>query len=195
MTSAIYLAGPEVFLPPAIRQDILRQKKAILNSLGMQALSPCDNDAEVTLDAEGASAIYLGNIRMMESAAGALVNLTPFRGPSADSGTVFELGFLVARHVPAVGYSSCRQSYPQRVPSSEMGIDLNGAAIEPFGLADNLMLICGLETNQHCGLVLGNRTMPEKGFAPEHYFDPDLFREAALLLQQRINRRTPHSKS
>jgi nucleoside 2-deoxyribosyltransferase len=76
-------------------------------------------------------------------------NLTPFRGPSADPGTVFELGFLFARNKPVFGYTGSAADYVQRVhgvpgPGGEPNsrpLDCNGYAVEDFGLADNLMVV------------------------------------------------------
>ena len=87
---AIYLAGPEVFLDEGARTDIITAKQSILRRLGMVGLDPMDNElslADDTPPAEKAQAIYRANRDLMDRCDGALVNLTPFRGPSADAGT------------------------------------------------------------------------------------------------------------
>lgn len=43
-----------------------------------------------------------------------VANLTPFRGPSADAGTVYELGFMSGRIKPSFGYSNVPGSYFDR---------------------------------------------------------------------------------
>ena len=62
----------------------------------------------------------------MKEADAIIANLTPFRGPSADTGTVYELGYMAA----AVNSVSDIQTIPRRmstasndlVPSSLMAI-------------------------------------------------------------------------
>jgi nucleoside 2-deoxyribosyltransferase len=66
-----------------------------------------------------------------------VANLTPFRGPSADPGTVYELGWMIGRGKRALGYSNDPRDLAARVAP-------DGLAVEDFGEADNLMLACGL---------------------------------------------------
>ena len=79
-----------------------------------------------------------------------IVNLTPFRGPSADVGSAYEMGYMRALGRPIFAYSNDARSYIDRV-SSFCGDDLrtrpsgeyedpDGMAIEPFMLCENLML-------------------------------------------------------
>jgi len=63
-----------------------------------------------------------------------LVNLTPFRGVSADCGTVLELGFLFARGVPVYGYSSAHGAYLDRVAASPVGL-VRAVGIRPTAMA------------------------------------------------------------
>jgi nucleoside 2-deoxyribosyltransferase len=67
-----------------------------------------------------------------------LANLTPFRGPSADVGTAFEMGYLFGRGFPVFGYTSHVDDYAARVRGQEPGD--GEQMVEAFGLADNLML-------------------------------------------------------
>ncbi len=90
----IYLAGPDVFLPDAI--EIGRRKVEICARHGLTGLYPLDN--VVDLSASDASlAIFKANEAMMDAADAIIANLTPFRGPSADAGTVYELGYAAGR--------------------------------------------------------------------------------------------------
>ena len=85
----------------------------------------------------------------MRRADAGLFNLTPFRGPSADAGTVFELGFLSALGKPLYGYSNSSELYVDRVAALQGPLrhhegyswDSDGYSVEPFGLPDNLMII------------------------------------------------------
>src|SRR5260370_12894467 len=87
----IYLAGPDVFLPDAV--DIGRRKVELCKRHGLIGLYPLDNAIDIA--AEDASLrIFRGNETMMIEADAIIANLTPFRGPGADAGTVYELVFM-----------------------------------------------------------------------------------------------------
>ena len=73
-----------------------------------------------------------------------IVNLTPFRGPSADVGSAYEMGFMRALGRPIFAYSNDSRLFLDRIralcgdavrlrPTGE-NEDLDGMAIEPFGL-------------------------------------------------------------
>ncbi|TBW49220.1 nucleoside 2-deoxyribosyltransferase [Marinobacter halodurans] len=180
-TPSVYLAGPEVFFPEAVRAHIDRRRKVLLMEAGLEGLSPSDNAIDIAHEADPARAIYDANLALMAQADGLIANLTPFRGPSADAGTVYELGYMLGQGKPAVGFTVCQTPYNARVEGED--IDPNGAAIEPFGLADNLMLDCGLA--RAGGVMLqGERAYPPTGFAPADYFDEALFRQAVACLKR-----------
>ena len=93
---------------------------------------------------------------MMNRADAIIANLTPFRGPSADVGTVYELGYMAGRHKLCLGYSNDAALYADRVReftlvTSRDGhlTDANGLAVENFGLADNLMMVQLLALSGH----------------------------------------------
>jgi nucleoside 2-deoxyribosyltransferase len=95
---------------------------------------------------------------MMEDADAVIAHLTPFRGPSADAGTVFELGYMAARGKICTGYTNRRDSYADRIesvpevaPDSSglVSLDREGHVIENFGLTDNLMIVHALEAFGH----------------------------------------------
>jgi nucleoside 2-deoxyribosyltransferase len=100
--------------------------------------------------------IFRGCVAMMEAADAVIANLTPFRGPSADAGTVYELGFMAARGKLCAGYSNVPGSYSERVDGERkihdglhLGVDHDGNEIENFGLADNLMIVHALDIYGH----------------------------------------------
>jgi nucleoside 2-deoxyribosyltransferase len=147
MPLKIYLAGPDVFLPNA--REVGRRKVELCRELGFEGLFPLDEEPEVSGDAFG---IFRGNCALMREADIGLFNLTPFRGPSADPGTVFELGFMFANAKQLYGYTSDPRIYLDRVASSfetaETGTgprDRNTFAVENFGLRDNLMIVAAIE--------------------------------------------------
>ena len=138
----LYLAGPDVFLREAVK--IGHRKSALCREHGFEGLFPLDND----VPPDDATAIFTANRILMDRADAGLFNLSPFRGPSADAGTVFELGTMAAQGKPVFGYSNATAAYAARAVAShgptteEDGIlrDRNGHMVERFGLADNLMI-------------------------------------------------------
>src|SRR3981081_4511141 len=145
----IYLAGPDVFLPDAV--DIGRRKAELCRRHGVTGLYPLDNSVE--LAARDASLkIFRGNEAMMNEADAIIANLTPFRGPSADAGTVYEVGYMAGRGKLCLGYSNDPSTYTDRVRQltdvvSRDGrlVDAMGLTVEDFGLSDNLMMIHALD--------------------------------------------------
>ena len=146
----IYLAGPDVFLPDAI--EIGRRKAEICARHGLTGLYPLDNSVDLAA-ATASLDIFKGNEAMMEAADAIIANLTPFRGPSADAGTVYELGYMAGRGKLCLGYSNDPVSYAERtarlhqVTSASDGrlIDAEGLTVEEFGLPDNLMMMHALD--------------------------------------------------
>ena len=51
----------------------------------------------------------------MDAADAIIANLTPFRGPSADAGTVYELGYMAGRGKLCLAYSNDPAVYAERV--------------------------------------------------------------------------------
>jgi nucleoside 2-deoxyribosyltransferase len=141
----LYLAGPDVFLPNAL--EIGSRKRALCAARGFEGLFPIDVEADPKRPASAAS-IFSANCALMRLADAGVFNLTPFRGPSADAGTVFELGFLFALGKPVHGYASRGGDYAQRVREQGDKLarrggrlwDEAGFAVEDFGLPDNLMI-------------------------------------------------------
>lgn len=187
----VYLAGPEVFFPEAVRTAIDDCKKRILADFGLTGWSPSDNVLDLENAPDPAQVIYDANCSLMDRAVALIANLTPFRGPSADAGTVYELGYMLARGKPAVGFSVCATPYNRRV-SRHTGAtpdrDANGAAIEPFGLCDNLMLDCGL-ARAGGALIAGAREYRTTGFTPQDCFDEAVFVQAVEHLRSQLDRR------
>jgi nucleoside 2-deoxyribosyltransferase len=152
----IYLAGPDVFLPDAVEAG--RRKVALCRRHGLTGLYPLDN--AVDLAAKDASLrIFRGNESMMNEADAIIANLTPFRGPGADAGTVYELGYMTGRGKLCLGYSNDPTSYADRVRNFTTVtvrdghfVDTQGLAVENFDLADNLMMIHAIELHG-CALV------------------------------------------
>ncbi len=143
----VYLAGPEVFLPHAI--EVGRLKKELCARHGLVGLFPFDNEVgEVPPGERVDGLIYRANVAMMRQAHCAVLNLTPFRGPGADNGTVFELGFMTALGKPVFGYANeagdylgrLRRRGPASLGDDGRWRDADGLTVEDFGNGDNLMV-------------------------------------------------------
>jgi len=161
VTKRIYLAGPEVFLINA--REIGARKRAICERHGLAGVFPGDEEApcDPTLpSAEQGLAVSRAMERVMHGCDAMIVNLTPFRGPSADVGSAYEMGFMRALGRPIFAYSNDGRPFLDRVaafcggamrqrPSGEHE-DADGMAIEPFTLHDNLMLAGGIIASGGC---------------------------------------------
>jgi nucleoside 2-deoxyribosyltransferase len=152
----VYLAGPDVFLPDAVETG--RRKVELCARHGLIGLYPLDNAIDpATKDIS--LRIFRANEAMMNEADAIIANLTPFRGSSADAGTVYELGYMAASGKLCLGYSNDPSSYADRVrgfiavtPRDGHLFDAEGLTVEDFGLADNLMMIHALDL-YGCALV------------------------------------------
>jgi nucleoside 2-deoxyribosyltransferase len=161
MSKRIYLAGPEVFLANA--HEIGARKRAVCERHGLVGVFPADEEdaCDPTRPlAERGLAISRAMERVMQGCDAMIVNLTPFRSPSADVGSAYEMGFMRAIGRPIFAYSNDGRSFLDRVaafcggalrvrPTGEHE-DPDGMAIEPFELLDNLMLAGGVIASGGC---------------------------------------------
>src|SRR5215207_2830539 len=157
MGMKVYLAGPEVFLPDAAALGA--QKKALCERYGFTGLFPFDSEVDAVLACERADrTVYRANVALMQEADCAIVNLTPFRGPSADVGSVFELGMMVGLGKCVSGYSNTTTDLLSRVRQTgsvsfndedRVWRDQHGMRVENFGNADNLMIDACLAEQGH----------------------------------------------
>lgn len=150
----VYLAGPDVFLPDAAA--MAAEKKRLCALHGLEGVFPTDPRPDPAADAAPDLwyAIYLRNEAHIRACDALVANLTPFRGPSADAGTVYELGFMRALGRPVMGYSNDAGDFASRtlrflgnqVSRNAEGrwVDGEGLALEEFGLTDNLMIDGGI---------------------------------------------------
>jgi len=180
----VYLAGPEVFLPNAREQ--LDRKIALTRAAGLVPVSPGDlTIPETPTKRERGLAISAIDEQLMHSADAIIANLTPFRGIAADTGTVFELGFMCGlgklvfaySNTAADHFSRTRDYYGGRVALSADG-HLRGPdemLLEDFDMAENLMLDGGVE--RRGGRVIMRDVPPER-----LYTDTAAFEECLRLL-------------
>jgi nucleoside 2-deoxyribosyltransferase len=150
MSKRIYLAGPEVFLSNA--KEIGEQKKALCRKYGFEGIFPID----VEVDAQDKSPREIGlcisdiNEALIRSCDIVIANITPFRGPSADVGTVYEMGFAHGLGKKVLAYTNDPEPFTQRTLKALDGKvsreldgrlrDRLGMFIEENALVDNLMI-------------------------------------------------------
>ena len=149
----LYLAGPSVFAadPAAEGQKL----KCICSAHGALGLYPLDSeisDGDAQTDIPGA--IREANMDLIRQCDAVVADMVPFRGPSMDPGTAYEMGAGAALGKLIVGYTSDSRPYVERV-GAHIGVtrsggklwDSRGMQVEDFGvhLADNLMMARGVD--------------------------------------------------
>ena len=134
-----YMAGPDVFHPDAkINAEVTRELCA---KHGIKALIPLDNEVETTNSKSQISQeIYEKNKNLMDTADVFIVNMSPFRGPSTDVGTAFEMGYAAAKGIPVYAFTSDMREYHVRVEEYMKHAGNDGQGVENFGNIDNTML-------------------------------------------------------
>ena len=185
----VYLAGPDVFLPDAAgRAGALKQ---ICARYGLEGVSPLDAHPEPPAAWSGLAEparIHRQNEAHILRCDALIANLTPFRGPSADVGTAFELGFMRALGRPVFGYATTALGFTARTLAAlGAGIaehgdgwrDAHGMAVEAFGLFDNLMLDGGITAS---GGILVAEDRPET----ERWSDLTVFERCVRLAAERL---------
>lgn len=138
----VYLAGPDVFFPEAF--EAAQRRKAFLSGLKMEGVFPLD--AQENPSAATGASIFKANRALLDSCQALLANITPFRGPSADVGTVWEIGYAYGQGKPVAAYTANTSIYREKVfhggwsDAAHATHDKHGHEIEHFGDIDNLMI-------------------------------------------------------
>ena len=101
----VFLAGPEVFLPDAIQMG--KRKKELSLKYGFEGVFSLDAEMDVSDLQPREAGLQKGrsNEKLIASCDALIANITPFRGPSADVGTVYEIGFARARGMIVYAYT------------------------------------------------------------------------------------------
>jgi nucleoside 2-deoxyribosyltransferase len=143
-TPLAYLAGPALFSPEAGR--LYAEMKKMCARHGLDGRSPLD---DVALDAATIRQLNQAKIRAADCV---LADVGPFRGPNADDGTAWEMGYAEALGKLVVPYTTDRRTYLDRAVWFLGAVrhlegapweDMSGQAVEDFGLTCNLMLSAG----------------------------------------------------
>jgi nucleoside 2-deoxyribosyltransferase len=153
----IYLAGPDVFLRDA--RELAAKKKALCVEYGYEGVFPFDTVLDFTrlTPMQRAMRIYAADEALMNACDICVAHMTPFRGPSMDVGTAYEMGYMRAQGKLVLGYTNVIGDIAARVaaffggadritqrPDSGAHEDPDGMMIEGFGMVDNLMLDGGV---------------------------------------------------
>jgi nucleoside 2-deoxyribosyltransferase len=196
----VYLAGPDVFVPDAqARGAALRAvcaRHGLAGVFPLDELEGGDDPAWATLTE--AHRIARRNEAHIASCQALVANLTPFRGPSADAGTVFELGYMRALGRPVFGWSNSALPFAARTrafcaPHAARGPDgawrdAEGMLLEEFpAMADNLMIDGAIAAS---GGVLVVRDVP----ATARWQDLAAFEECVAAVA-RLLRRTATARA
>ena len=172
----IYLAGPEVFFPAEGHQSIVSEKKRLLQEYGFEGIDPLDTELAFSgneAKLRRGHRIYRANRELMDSCDAIIANLTPFRGVSADPGTVFEVGYMIGQGKPAFGFTLDSRHYRERTSSTDL--DEQGHTIEDFEMSDNLMIEGGIYGS-------GGQLFVAEQPDDHRFFSAELFRRCVRAL-------------
>jgi len=130
----------------------------------------------MTITPERGLEIYRANRKLMDSCDAIIANLTPFRGISADPGTVYEVGYMTGQGKPAFGFTLDSRPYRERVIAA--GQADPGHTIEDFDLSDNLMIEGGIRES-------GGQVFVAEQPGEHPFFSAELFRRCVEALADR----------
>jgi nucleoside 2-deoxyribosyltransferase len=135
----VYTAGPAVFFPDLADRIATSHRNADAHDL--EAIVPGDVlDRPANFPPKPTlHDIYRLNVERLHRCDAVVADLTPFRGPSADVGTVWEIGFAIALGKPVFGYTADPREYREKVAP-------DGLRIEDHGAVDNLMIAASVES-------------------------------------------------
>lgn len=187
----IYLAGPDVFLANCL--DIDKEKKVICKKYALRGFVPSDNnvgrESGHNTAYDLAMNIAKANFELMKEADSCIANLTPFRGPSADVGTVGEIHYMYGLGKPVFGYSNDSRLYDQRViddyykgevvdkydnmlKSKALRGKNDDMLVENYDAFDNLMIPYTMENS-------GGRFFKAQSTCEDYYGDLSVFEKIA----------------
>jgi nucleoside 2-deoxyribosyltransferase len=192
----VYLAGPEVFLRNAIEAGAA--KVELCARYGLEGKYPLD--AQLDLGdlalADRAYAIARANEGLIGECDAVIANLTPFRGPSMDTGTAYEVGFMRGAGKPVFGYSNQHLSFFDRVrkfdpkplkkragAEATMAFeDSDRMGVEQFGLAENLMIVSAI--HESGGAMILGQTKRRDRYTDLAAFEECVSQVAGILIKK-----------
>ena len=153
MSPKAYMAGPDVFLQNS--GHIFNNMRTMCQKYGIKALIPEDGDVfysnPLDINEELSLQIFKKNVNLINQCDFVVANLEPFRGPSADAGTIWEVGYAFAQHKKIFAYTSNSNSYFSKIDNKKPfdkkeWVDSNGMIVENFNLFDNLMIVHAIDS-------------------------------------------------
>lgn len=144
-----YLAGPGVFEPDPVGHG--ETLKRVCQTHRVRGVFPMDASFDPTglSKRQAGTALKELNKGQIRGADVIIADVTPFRGPSADVGTGWEMGYAEGSGITVFAYSAHAGTYSGRLTHDpdRPGFDTEGRSIEDFDMTDNLMLVGGLEVH------------------------------------------------
>jgi nucleoside 2-deoxyribosyltransferase len=196
MNPRVYLAGPDVFLPDP--HGWAARRRAICAVHGLDAINPLDrlpDEATSLADLPEWRRIALRNEAHIHGCDAVIANLTPFRGPSADVGTVYEIGLARALGRLVFGYANVAEKFSRRsfdfaathggaiIGRGGVWRDGDGMLIEQFGLFDNLMIEAAV-------VASGGALVLEEADPTQRWSDLTAFERCVVLAAEALEART-----
>lgn len=126
-----------------MQKRIGHQLVSMVRSHGYEGLFPLDNEMPVEK-----SKLLLGkqiaeaNVKMLQDSDIVFANLEPFRGPSADCGTVWECAYAKGLGKKVYGYNFDNTKYKDKVIGRVVHDNM---FVEDFDTWDNIMLVWGID--------------------------------------------------
>jgi len=149
--TSLYVGGPDIAFPGA--EALLQEKRGLCEAAGFVPVVSTDSLlVETTVSEAMAREMYADRVSRMRLADAAIINLTPWRGPSCDPAAAFEVGFLGALGKPVFAYMNTptedEAELRLRIEDHVGGgadatgrvLDAYGAEIEDFGLPESFMV-------------------------------------------------------
>ncbi len=149
--ATVFLSGPDQWAPAA--DDLMARKRHLVEAAGLAPLDARRRfEIETNNEEVAAREIYADVLSRLRQSDAVIANLTPWRGVGCDPGAAFECGFAAALGKPVFAYMNVMNEEEAELRErvdllfgaalSEDGAwrDADGAAIEDFGLPENLML-------------------------------------------------------
>ncbi len=146
----VFLSGPDLFMPDGA--ELLAAKRAACAAAGFEGVHAAEGVGEGLPGELKARTLYAEVIAALRGCDAVVANLTPWRGPHPDPGTVFEAGFAGGLGVPVFAYMNVATpelaDHRDRVAAvvgaslDERGEwrDPDGGLIEDLGLPESVML-------------------------------------------------------
>ncbi len=148
---SLYIGGPDAAMQDSER--LLAEKRALCQAKGFVPVLSTESVLVETEPSEAmAREIYADRVQRLRLADAAILNLTPWRGPSCNTGAAFEAGFLAGLGKPVFAYLNVETEEDAELRTrieAMMGLELDrqgvvrdsfGGEVEDFGLPEDLMI-------------------------------------------------------